>query len=60
LKVVGQASCLNPFRGEYILDSSLKYNDRIVRRFAIATVPDIPWLSYGRQRPLHTGVAIFA
>jgi cytochrome c oxidase cbb3-type subunit 1 len=65
------------------LDSSLNYNYKIVRQFAIATVfwgvvgmlvgvfiaaqlawPalnfDIPWLSYGRLRPLHTNAVIFA
>jgi len=65
------------------LDSSLNYNYKIVRQFAIATVfwgvvgmlvgvfiaaqlawPalnfDIPWLTYGRLRPLHTNAVIFA
>ena len=68
---------------ENILDSSLNYNYKIVRQFAIATVVwgvigmaagvfiaaqlawpalnfDIPWLSYGRLRPLHTNAVIFA
>ncbi|KAK0350054.1 Cbb3-type cytochrome c oxidase subunit CcoN1, partial [Friedmanniomyces endolithicus] len=68
---------------ESILDSSLNYNYKIVRQFAIATVVwgvigmaagvfiaaqlawpalnfDIPWLSYGRLRPLHTNAVIFA
>jgi cbb3-type cytochrome oxidase subunit 1 len=71
------------FSEEYILDSSLKYNDKFVRQFAIATVVwgvigmaagvwiaaqlawpalnfDIPWLSYGRLRPLHMNAVIFA
>jgi len=65
------------------LKSSLNYNYKIVRQFAIATVVwgvigmaagvliaaqlawpalnfDIPWLSYGRLRPLHTNAVIFA
>jgi len=65
------------------LKSSLNYNYKIVRQFAIATVVwgvigmaagvfiaaqlawpalnfDIPWLSYGRVRPLHTNAVIFA
>ena len=65
------------------MDSSLNYNYKIVRQFAIATVVwgvigmaagvfiaaqlawpalnfDIPWLSYGRLRPLHTNAVIFA
>jgi cytochrome c oxidase cbb3-type subunit 1 len=65
------------------LESSLNYNHKIVRQFAIATVVwgvlgmltgvfiaaqlawpalnfDIPWLSYGRLRPLHTNAVIFA
>ena len=65
------------------MKSSLNYNYKIVRQFAIATVVwgvigmaagvfiaaqlawpalnfDIPWLSYGRLRPLHTNAVIFA
>ncbi|MFL6630814.1 MAG: cbb3-type cytochrome c oxidase subunit I, partial [Massilia sp.] len=65
------------------MDSSLNYNYKIVRQFAIATVAwgvigmlagvwiaaqlawpalnfDIPWLTYGRLRPLHTNAVIFA
>ncbi|OON62418.1 cytochrome-c oxidase, cbb3-type subunit I [Massilia sp. KIM] len=65
------------------MDTSLAYNYKIVRQFAIATVVwgvigmaagvfiaaqlawpalnfDIPWLSYGRLRPLHTNAVIFA
>jgi len=65
------------------LKSSLDYNYKIVRQFAVATVVwgvigmaagvfiaaqlawpalnfDIPWLSYGRLRPLHTNAVIFA
>ena len=65
------------------MDSSLNYNYKIVRQFAIATVAwgvigmaagvfiaaqlawpalnfDVPWLSYGRLRPLHTNAVIFA
>jgi cytochrome c oxidase cbb3-type subunit 1 len=65
------------------LESSLNYNYKVVRQFAIATVVwgvigmaagvfiaaqlawpalnfDIPWLSYGRLRPLHTNAVIFA
>ena len=65
------------------MDSSLNYNYKIVRQFAIATVVwgvigmlagvwiaaqlawpalnfDIPWLTYGRLRPLHTNAVIFA
>jgi len=65
------------------LDTSLNYNYKIVRQFAIATVVwgvigmaagvwiaaqlawpalnfDIPWLTYGRLRPLHTNAVIFA
>jgi cytochrome c oxidase cbb3-type subunit I len=68
---------------ECILSTSLNYNYKIVRQFAIATVVwgvigmlagvwiaaqlawpalnfDIPWLSYGRLRPLHTNAVIFA
>jgi cytochrome c oxidase cbb3-type subunit 1 len=63
------------------LDSSLNYNYKIVRQFAIATVfwgvvgmlvgvfiaaqlawPalnfDVPWLTYGRLRPLHTNAVM--
>ena len=65
------------------MKSSLDYNYKIVRQFAVATVVwgvigmaagvfiaaqlawpalnfDIPWLSYGRLRPLHTNAVIFA
>ena len=65
------------------MKSSLNYNYKIVRQFAVATVVwgvigmaagvfiaaplawpalnfDIPWLSYGRLRPLHTNAVIFA
>ncbi|MCP1674661.1 cytochrome c oxidase cbb3-type subunit 1 [Natronocella acetinitrilica] len=65
------------------MDSAIKYNEKVVRQFAIMTVVwgvvgmgvgvliaaqliwpalnfDVPWLSYGRLRPLHTNAVIFA
>ncbi|MGE5623146.1 MAG: cytochrome-c oxidase, cbb3-type subunit I [Bacillota bacterium] len=65
------------------MDTSLNYNYKVVKQFAIATVVwgvvgmlvgvfiaaqlawpalnfDIPWLTYGRLRPLHTNAVIFA
>ncbi|KQQ87809.1 cytochrome-c oxidase, cbb3-type subunit I [Massilia sp. Leaf139] len=65
------------------MESSLNYNYKVVRQFAVATVVwgvigmaagvfiaaqlawpalnfDVPWLSYGRLRPLHTNAVIFA
>ncbi len=65
------------------MDSAIKYNENVVRQFALMTVVwgvvgmavgvliaaqliwpalnfDVPWLSYGRLRPLHTNAVIFA
>ena len=65
------------------MDGTIKYNEKVVRQFALATVVwgvvgmavgvliaaqliwpalnfDVPWLSYGRLRPLHTNAVIFA
>ncbi len=65
------------------MESAIKYNEKVVRQFAIMTVVwgvvgmgvgvliaaqliwpalnfDVPWLSYGRLRPLHTNAVIFA
>ena len=65
------------------MDTSLTYNDKVIRQFTVATIVwgivgmavgafiaaelawpwlnfDIPYLSYGRLRPLHTNAVIFA
>ncbi len=65
------------------METTLNYNYRVVRQFAVMTVVwgvvgmlvgviiaaqlawpglnfDVPWLTYGRLRPLHTNAVIFA